>query len=143
MAITITRADVKRKAMIPTSETGYDTMIDSLISEMQTAVEFSIVDAYLTDTGNVGLQAALKLGVLELISGEFLQQLAREFGNLEDFSVGGVTVGEMKERGPSLVLQGTTRLAAFQKSVQPMMRESAIQSTTRDCQLTFNSEGVI
>ena len=138
MAITITRADVKRKSMIPTSDTTYDSSIDGLISEMQAAVEYSIADAYLTDTGNVGLQAALKLGMLEVISGEFLQQLARQAGNLEQFSVGGVTLGEMKERGPALVQQGTARLAPFLKSMQPMMSESSVKSTTRDSEPTFD-----
>ncbi|MBI2843691.1 MAG: hypothetical protein HYX78_09855 [Armatimonadetes bacterium] len=140
MAITITRADVKRKCMIPTSETGYDSSIDSLISEMQAAVEYTIADVYLSDTGDTGLQAALKLGILEVISGEFLQQLAREFGNMEEFSVGGVTVGEMKERGPALVLQGSERLAPFLKSVQPMMIESAVQSTTEGIEPAFDTE---
>ena len=137
MAITITRADVKRKCMIPTSDTTYDASIDSLISEMQPAAEYIIADAYLADTGNIGLQAGLKLGVLEVISGEFLQQLARELGNLEQFSVGGVTVGEMKERGPVLVAQGAARLAPFLKSMQPMMSESEVSSTTTDVEPTF------
>jgi hypothetical protein len=137
MAITITRADVKRKCMIPTSDTTYDASIDSLISEMQPAAEYTIADAYLADTGNIGLQAGLKLGVLEVISGEFLQQLARELGNLEQFSVGGVTVGEMKERGPVLVQQGAARLAPFLKSMQPMMSESEVSSTTTDVEPTF------
>jgi hypothetical protein len=137
MAITITRADVKRKCMIPTSDTTYDASIDSLISEMQPAAEYTIADAYLADTGNIGLQAGLKLGVLEVISGEFLQQLARELGNMEQFSVGGVTVGEMKERGPVLVQQGAARLAPFLKSMQPMMSESEVSSTTTDVEPTF------
>lgn len=142
MSITITRADVKRKAMIPTSETSYDTMIDGLISEMQPATEFTLVDAYLSDTGNIGLQAALRLGLLETIAGEFLQQLAREFGNMEQFSIGGVTVGEMKERGPALVQQGTARLAPFLKGVQPMMSDSPVQSTTKGTEPFFDLEGV-
>jgi len=140
MAITITRADVKRKCMIPTSEVAYDSAIDALISEMQSATEYTIADAYLSDTGNAGLQAALKLGILEIISGEFLQQLAREFGNMEQFSVGGVTVGEMKERGPVLIQQGAARLAPFFKSVQPMMAGSAVSSTTADEEPTFDLE---
>ena len=142
MAITITRADVKRKCMLPTSETTYDTMIDSLIAETQPATEFTFVDAYLQDTGNVGLQAALKLGILEIISGEFLQQLARELGKTEQFSIGGVTVGEMKERGPALIMQGASRLAPFLRSVQPMMSDSSIQSTTRDTEPVFDLEEV-
>ena len=140
MAITITRADVKRKCMIPTSETAYDTSIDSLISEMQSAVEYTIADSYLSDMGDVGLQAALKLGILEIVSGEFLQQLAREFGNMEEFSVGGVTVGQMKERGPELVQQGAARLAPFLKSLQPMMAESVVSSTTSGTDPTFDLE---
>jgi hypothetical protein len=137
MAITITKADVKRKCMIPTSDTTYDPQIDSLIAEMQAAVEYTVADAYLSDTGSIGLQAALKLGVLETIAGEFLQQLAREFGNMEQFSIGGVTIGEMKERGPALVQQGAARLAPFLKSVQPMMAESAISSSTRETEPAF------
>ena len=140
MAITITRADVKRKCMIPTSETAYDSSIDSLISEMQPAVEYTIADEYLADTGSTGLQAALKLGILEVISGEFLGQLARELGNMEQFSVGGVTVGEMKERGPELVQQGAARLVPLLKSMQLMMSGSAISSTTEDTEQTFGLE---
>jgi hypothetical protein len=137
LSITIARADVKRKAMIPTSDTGYDTMVDSLITEMQPAVEYTLADTYLTDTTNTGLQAALKLGILEIISGELLQQLAREFGGTEQFSVGGVTVGEMKERGPVLIQQGAARLAPFLKSAQPMISDSTVQSTTWDTEPVF------
>lgn len=134
MSITITKADIKRKCMIPSADTTYDTSIDSLISEMQPAVEYTIADQYLADTGNTNLQALLKLGILEIISGEFLQQLARETGNTEDFSVGGVSIGEIKVRGPELFKQGETRLASFLKSVQ------SISSTTQDSRPTFSLE---
>lgn len=138
MAITITKAEVKRKCMIPSADTTYDSSIDSLISEMQPAVEYTVADAYLADTGNTGLQAALKLGILEIISGEFLQQLAREMGNTEEFSIGGVTIGQMKEWGPAILQQGAARLAPFLKSMQPMMSESAVASTTEDAEATFD-----
>lgn len=134
MSITITKADIKRKCMIPSADTTYDSSIDSLISEMQPAVEYTIADQYLADTGNTNLQALLKLGILEIISGEFLQQLAREMGNAEDFSVGGVSIGEIKVRGPELFIQGETRLASFLKSVQ------SISSTTQDTRPTFSLE---
>jgi hypothetical protein len=140
MSITITKADVKRKCMIPSADTTYDTSIDSLISEIQPAVEYTIANAYLSDTGNASLQALLKLGMLEIISGEFLQQLAREMGNTEQFSVGGVTVGEIAERGPVLIGQGASRLAPFLKGVLPMMSDSGIASTTQDTEPTFSLE---
>lgn len=140
MAITITTADVKRKCMIPSGDTTYDSSIASLISEMQPAVEFTIADSYLADTGNTGLQAAMKLGILEIISGEFLQQLAREMGNTEEFSIGGVTVGEIKERGPVMLQQGAARIAPYLKSVQPMMAESTICSTTEGVEPAFSIE---
>ena len=77
MAITITRAEVKRKCMIPAADTTYDFDIDALVAEMQPSIEYAIADEYLSDTGNTRLQATLKLGILEIVSGEFLQQLNR------------------------------------------------------------------
>ena len=118
MAISITKAEVKRKCAIPSANTSYDSDIDSLISEVQPAVEYTIADIYLNDTGNSKLQSALKLGILEIISGEFLEQLCREIGASEEFSVAGVSIGERKERGQALILQGSARLASFLKSMQ-------------------------
>ena len=132
MAITITKADVKRKCMIPTSDTSYDSSIDSLIAEMQPAIEYGIESAYLAETGNAGLQATLKLGILELMSGEFLEQMCREAGASEEFSVAGVTVGERKERGMALMQQGAERLAPYLKSSSSTTSETQIKSTTED-----------
>ena len=132
MAITITKVDVKRKCMIPASDTSYDSSIDSLIAEMQSAIEYGIGSAYLADTGNTGLQAALKLGILESISGEFLEQMCRETGASEQFSIAGLTVGERKERGMALMQQGAERLAPYLKSASMMMSETQIKSTTED-----------
>jgi hypothetical protein len=141
MAITITKAEVKRKCAIPSGDTTYDSDIDSLISEMQPAVEYTIAESYLNDTGNTKLQSALKLGILEIISGEFLDQLCRELGASEEFKVGGVTIGERKERGQALIMQGAARLAPFLKSMQtaPADQPSAspVQSTTGDDDRAF------
>lgn len=139
MSINITRADVKRKCMIPAADTTYDTSLDTLIAEMQPAVEFTLADEYLADTANTRLQAVLKLGLLEVVSGEFLQQLAREMGITEEFSIGGVTIGRIKEQGPALIQQGAARLAPFLKSMQPMMSESTIVSTTKDIEPVFDT----
>lgn len=142
MSILITKADVKRKCMIPASDVTYDTSIDNLIAEMQPAVEFTVDDSYLADTANTGLQSAIKLGILEVISGEFLQQLAREMGSTEEFSIGGVTIGRIKEHGPALIQQGAARLVPFLKSVQPIIEESTISSTTKNTEPVFGGQDV-
>jgi hypothetical protein len=138
MAISITNAEVKRKAMIPSADTTYDTSITSLISEMQPAVEFSIVDCYLNDTSNTNLQATLKLGILEIITGEFLEQLRREIGSSEEFSITGVSLGAVAQRGVDLIQQGAGRLAPFLKSVLPMMAENLPVSSTANEETAFS-----
>ena len=139
MSISITTADVKRKAMIASADTTYDSAIGSLITEMQSTLEYSIADVYLNNTGATGLQATLKLGMLEIISGEFLEQLRNEFGRMEQVVVGGVTLGPPTPRGADLIQQGATRLQPYLKAALPMLAESDAQSTTEDAQLTFES----
>ncbi len=132
MAITITTAEVKRKAMISVSD--YDTSISALITEMQPALEYSIADSYLAATSDANLQATLKLGMLEIITGEFLEQLRREVGGAEQFGVAGLTVGLAVQTGVELIEQGATRLAPYLKSALPMMSENLPASTTSDGQ---------
>lgn len=131
MAITITTADVKRKAAIASTDTTYDSSIASLISEMQPAIEYSIADVYLNGS-TTNLQAALKLGILEMITGEFLEQLRRELGNSEEFAVAGVSVGASAVKGVDLIQQGATRLAPYLKAALPMMSDTLASSTTED-----------
>lgn len=140
MAITIAVADIKRKAMINSSETTYDSAITSLIAEMQGPIEYSIADNYLGATSNTNLQATLKLGILEIIAGEFLEQLRREFGSVEEASIAGVTIGADTVRGVDLVQQGATRLAPFLKSALPMMTDSASTSSTADVEPVFSAD---
>ncbi len=143
MAISITKADVKRKCMIPASDTSYDGSIDALISEMQPAVEYMISEVYLTDTSDTKLQSTLKLGILEIICGELLKQLAREFGSTEQFSIAGITIGQMKEQGPDLIAQGMARLAPFAKNLLPELPESEIVSNTLNIRPVFTvREGI-
>ncbi|MDH7603185.1 MAG: hypothetical protein QHI38_13685 [Armatimonadota bacterium] len=136
MAITITAADVKRKAMITSSE--YDSAISALIAEMQPALEYSIAPEHLSNTADANLQAVLKLGVLEIITGEFLEQLAREAGAAEEFSVAGLSIGESTRQGADLIQQGASRLAPFLRSVLPMMSESTTASNTADAETVFS-----
>lgn len=137
MAITITAAEVKRKAGVDSAVTSYDTSIGSLITEMQGPLEYSIADAYLSDTGSASLQATLKLGMLEMIAGEFVEQLRREIGATEQFGIAGITIGPSTSSGVELIQQGATRLAPYLKSVLPMMSETSSASTTADDDLIF------
>lgn len=140
MSISITASDVKRKAMIDPADTTYDSSIASLITEMQTALEYSIADCYLSDTGNTKLQGVLKLGMLEIITGEFIEQLRREIGSTEQFSVAGLTMGEAKLSGVDLVQQGATRLAPYLKSSLPMMSETASMNSVIDQEMIFSGD---
>lgn len=142
MAITITKADVKRKCMIPSTDSSYDTQVDSLIAEMKPGIEYTIADAYLNNPDG-SLQAAITLGILEVISGEFLEQLSREPGASEQFTIAGVTIGERKEKGEQLKAQGQGRLAPFLKASQPMMSDSQVLSTTLNAENRFSVEDSI
>ena len=142
MAITITRAEIKRKCMIPSSDTTYDSDIDALITEMQPSVEYTIADVYLNDTSNTKLQAVLKLGILEIMSGEFLQQLYRELGASESVKVGSVTIGARKEHGAKLIEQGTSRLQPFRKTIEDVPDDAQISSTTAQTDRTFNADSM-
>jgi len=142
MAITITRAEVKRKCMIPASETTYDSDIDSLITETQPSVEYTIADVYLNDTGNTKLQAVLKLGILEIISGEFVQQLYREAGAAEEFKAGSITIGVRSDYGAKLIVQGTARLRPFRKAIDGLSDEAQITSTAEDTDRTFTQDSM-
>lgn len=141
MAVTITRAEIKRKSMIPTADTTYDSGIDALIGEMQPSIEYTLAGEYLNDTGNTGLQATLKLGMVEIISGEFLQQLNREAGAAEDFSAGGITIGARKDYGATLAAQGAERLRPYLRPDEHN-GDSAIAGTTSDADRTFTNDSM-
>lgn len=136
MQFSISVSDIKRKSMIADAVTTYDSAISSLITEMQPALEYLIDNAYLLNTSDSGLQAVIKLGIIEVLSGEFICQLLREEGRLESFGVGGITIGESKLDGSSLVLQGNERLLPYMKSNLPML-SSASLSTTADEEYQF------
>ncbi len=138
MAITITTAEVKRKCMI--TDSAYDASIASLISEMQPVLEYLIDETYLNDTANVGLQSTLKLGMLEIISGEFLEQLNREIGATGEVSAAGLSLGEERRTGLELIQQGTDRLAPYLKAELPMMLESLAMSNNSDLDMVFSTD---
>ncbi|MCC6483823.1 MAG: hypothetical protein IT209_03160 [Armatimonadetes bacterium] len=116
MSLTITKADVKRKCMIDAADTTWDAPIESLIDEMQPAIEYTLDESALNDP-EAGLQALLQLGVLELIVAEFLAQRFREAGYAEEFQVGAIRIGQLWERGKAIFEQGAARLAPFRKAM--------------------------
>ena len=135
MSISISASDVKRKAMIPAADTSYDTDITALIGEMQPALEAEVLADYLDDTSNTGLQAVLKLGLLEIMTGEFLEQLLRAEGAGESFAAGGVTIGTPLRTGPDLIAQGRNRLAPYLAATNTLP-----VSNTANTEPVFNRE---
>ena len=140
MAISITKADVKRRLMIATADTSYDSAIDSLIAEMQPAIEYRIDPSYLAYTGDAGLQATLKLGILEVVCGEFLEQTRRETGSCEEFTIAGLTVGARQERGTALMQQGYDRLTPYWRGTAEDSTESRIASSTSESERALPAE---
>lgn len=132
MAISITRLEVKRKCMISSSDTSFDSYIESLITEMTPAIEQQIDPLHLANTADTRLQAALKLGALELVAGELLAQRAREPGFSEELQVGNLRIGQAWERGKALTEAGTLRLA-------PYLRPSASLDTASASSAAFGS----
>ena len=128
MAITITTADVKRKAVIPSTDTSHDQDIAALIEEMQPAIEREIYVACLEDTTDTGLQAILKLGILEIITGEFLEQLAREAGACETVTAAGISIGTPLRSGPDLISQGRQRLVQYLASTYDGARSNTMNA---------------
>lgn len=135
MSITITTAEVKRKAMIASADTTHDADIAALITEMQPAIEKEVCAVCLANTADTGLQALLKLGMLEIISGELLEQLMRESGAGEAFAAAGVTIGAALRTGIDLIVQGVARL----KPYTAVSSDTAL-STTTDTEPIFGTE---
>ena len=90
MSLVVTSSKVKDRAGITGS--AYDSKISSLITDWVASLEFAIEAAFINDTGNTGLQATLNLGATEMVTGEFLSQLAREPGGSEGLFFGWLEV---------------------------------------------------
>ncbi len=142
MSISITRSDIKRKCMMSDADTTYDTKIDALITEMQPSIEYTISETYLNDTTNTRLQAVLKLGILEVLSGEFIQQLSREVGASEQLVVAGLTIGAGTDQGAKLIAQGTARLSSFVKTVSTTTNDDHISCTTDASDRIFTTDSM-
>jgi hypothetical protein len=144
MSILVVRDDIKRKCRIALTDTTYDSDIDNLISEVQPGIEYTIADTYLSNISDINLQKILKLGIIEIISGEFLRQLLRESGSSESFSVGGITIGAASDHGGKLIEQGNARLQPFRKAIDGMTGEASVLSSTlnKDMEFAINKDKV-
>ena len=118
MSLSVTRARVKERCGV--ADTTYDSAIDNVIADYVAAIEFAIESEYIADTANVGLQATLNLGALEICCGEFYAQRFREPGAGDVLELDGISLRplfDQSARDPSgLVLAGWSRLAPFSKS---------------------------
>jgi hypothetical protein len=96
---------------------AYDNSIDGLISETVPAIEHAIQPERIADTANAGLQATLNLGALEIVCGEFLAQLSRSPGWLDEIAVGDLRFAPAAKVDPldpfGLKTQGWARLRPY------------------------------
>lgn len=124
MSLSVTRARVKEKCGI--SDSGYDSAIDSLISETVPAVEFAIRAEFVADTGNSGLQATLNLGALEVVCGEFLDQITRPPGTSEGLTLFGLAL--LAAKPSSIGAQGLARLSPYLKDAPEARSPSRVRT---------------
>ncbi|MCC6444108.1 MAG: hypothetical protein IT210_11730 [Armatimonadetes bacterium] len=120
MAIPIVRSDLKELLMIPASETGYDTAIDNHITRALPVIEYQIRDSSLADV-SAGLQATLTLGALEVLAGQFWNQMNREEGasEVKIFSLQSDPEGDFRE-AKALEEKGWARLAPYLKNADAL-----------------------
>ena len=128
MAVTVAAADVKRKAMVTGND--YDGRIAALIAETVPALSAEIDEMWLAST-NPNIIAALNLGALEIVTGEFLEELSREAGAAEEFSLPGFTLGASKAKGDKLMARGRERLKPYLAKVPDESTRSLISDPPR------------
>ncbi len=118
MSLIVTRARIKEKCAV--TDSSYDSAIDNILADYVLPIEFAMRQEHIADTGNLGLQATLNLGALEICCGEFVSQRLREPGAAEGIEVDGLVLTpfiQMSARDPSgLVIAGWTRLKPFLKA---------------------------
>ncbi|MCC6446209.1 MAG: hypothetical protein IT210_22500 [Armatimonadetes bacterium] len=113
--LAISAEDIKDILFIPAEEAAYDAAITAHIARSQLAVEYRIAGDYLLDASAPGLQALLRLGVMEVLAGEFAEQAASEEGSVEAFQIASIRIGERSPDPAGLRTRGWERLAPFLK----------------------------
>lgn len=117
MSLTVSSSRVKEKCGI--DNTDYDTQISHLVDDWVPVIEYAIQESFLSDTSNTGLQATLTLGATELVSGEFVAQLARKPGAYDAVAIGDLSLRPAFAFNPAdpsgMKAQGLERLRPFLK----------------------------
>ncbi len=116
MSLTISRSAIKDRCGIA-ALTEFDSAIDSLITAMIPAIETTLADGWLTNP-SAGIMATLNLAATEIVAGEFLGQLWRAPGFVDEVSAAGVTIRPRIAASDPAILkaQGLQRLAPYLKS---------------------------
>lgn len=115
MSIAIDYQRVKAKCGI--TGTDYDSTINSLISEFVPVIEYALQPEILADPDD-DLEATLNLGATEIVCGEYLAQLMREPGAMDEVQLGDVHIKPIRledSKALDLAAAGNLRLKPFLK----------------------------
>lgn len=101
------------------TDDAHDTALDALAAQWEPAIDHGLAPAF-RDSDDPGIGATVTLGMLELVAGEYLAQLARAPGATD-----WVEIGDLKLRPPAgfdvldpsgLKRQGLARLRPYLRS---------------------------
>ncbi len=119
MALTLSAAFLRARAGL---DSAHDAGLLEVRDAWQPALERGIAASWL-GSSDPGVQAALTLGMAEVIAGEYLAQIHRAPGSLDAVRFFGLTVDppRLDARDPSgLKAQGAARLAEFAGTSAPV-----------------------
>lgn len=132
MSLTVPLSRVKERCGLTTSV--YDTLIANLTADLLSALTYAIEGAYIADTGNVGLQATLNLGALEIICGEFLVVHRQWPGVGDAVQVGDLRITPGEIHAPNdpagWKSQGWQRLAPYLRVPQASLVPAVVASAS-------------
>jgi hypothetical protein len=115
MPLSLSAADLRARAGLDSShDAGLLELRDALLPVLERGLAASLLAS-----ADVGVQAAIKLGVCEVIAGEYLAQLERAPGARDSIRLFGLSIDPPRVdlADPSgLKAQGTARLAEFRGS---------------------------
>lgn len=110
MALSVSRARVKEKCGIANAD--FDDTIDNLILEITPVVE-QLIRADALDDPAVGVQSTLTLAATEIVTAEFLLQIARAPGAAETICMGNLRLEPNIEPARRMLASGYDRLVPY------------------------------
>ena len=91
--LTVDKTRVAKKLKLDPTE--HEGNIDALIAEMLPLISLKIETEYL-ETADANIQSILNLGATEIVTGEYLKEMANSEEDSDSFTAGIVKVGENK-----------------------------------------------